>query len=416
MRVPFVKSPLVAFVTALALALSIAAIAPRSSRAAGGDSWPQFQYGPTHTGFNPAEHILTVDNVGGLSLAWHQPVGAPIEGTPLGQPLYGTPIVSGGRVFALGFYGGLFAYRESDGRGLWSASLGVPASSITPVVYGTRVIAAGGQWDKGGTVAAFGVGSGRRAWSTHLPDTVDLSSPVLYGGNVYVGAGGTLYALSARTGKILWTRFLHGDTMNQNGLTGPVAVSGDGAYVVAATGDGGLYAVARASGQIAWSTTLGGGIYRGGVAISGGIGYVANGAESSEGGGFQLYAFEVGSGDVLWHQECGDDVHVTPSVGYGMVFVGAINGTLHAIDAQTGEVRWVVYVPGEVWASDALANGVLYAGTESALLALDPSTGRELFRAVVASGYAAMSSPAVTGGRVFVGTGEGEVLVFGLPQ
>ena len=129
-----------------------------------------------------------------------------------------------------------------------------------------------------------------------------------------------------------------------------------------------------------------------------------------------LYAFRISTGRVLWKQDCGDDVHVTPTVGNGVVYNGAINGTMHAIDARTGAVRWVAEVPGEVWSSAALGNGVLYAGTESALLALNAATGQELFRAVIGSGYANMSSPAVTGGRVYVGSGEGDVRVFGLPD
>jgi outer membrane protein assembly factor BamB len=157
---------------------------------------------------------------------------------------------------------------------------------------------------------------------------------------------------------------------------------------------------------VAWSTKLGGGVWRGGAAISDGIGYVANGDQGSEGGGFRLYAFEVSTGRVLWSQECGDDVHVTPTVGNGLVYIGAINGTMHAIDVRTGAVRWVVDVPGEVWSSAALANGVLYAGTEAAIVALDADTGQELFQATIGHGWANMSSPAVAGGHVHL---------FGLP-
>jgi len=392
----------------LVLALFAGAIIPSSALAS--DSWPQFQYGPTHSGFNPREETLNNGNVGGLAVQWEQSLG-------LEQPVYGTPVVSGGRVFAAGYYGALFAFRARDGQVLWTADLGLPMNVNTPLVFGGLVIVAGGQWDKGGIVAAYDVSTGQRRWTRLLPDDVFLSSPVLYrgyGGRLYLGAAGTLYSLSPSSGRILWSRFLHGDS--ETGITGPVAVSARGRYVIAATGDGYLYGVSGSSGKVAWSRKLGGGVWRGGAAISKGIGYVANGDQSAEGGGFRLWAFQASSGRVLWSQECGDDVHVTPTVGNGLAYIGAINGTMHAIDARSGAVRWVVDVGGEVWSSAALANGVLYAGTESAVVALDADTGEELYRAVVGSGYANMSSPAVTGGHLYSGSGEGNVFVFGLPD
>jgi outer membrane protein assembly factor BamB len=383
-------------------------IIPGSALAAG--TWLQFQYGPTHSGFNPLEETLNEGNVGALSLQWLQSLGQ----QPGDQPVYGTPVVSGGRVFAAGYYGALFALRARDGHVLWTADLGLPMTVDTPVVYGSLVIVAGGEGDKGGIVAAFDARSGQRRWTTLVPDGVGVSFPVLYSGKLYVGAAGTLYSLSATTGAILWSRFLHGDS--ESGISGPVAVSAGGLYVVAATSDGYLYGVSGSSGQVAWSRKLGGGVWRGGTAIWKGIGYIANGTQSAEGGALRLYAFQVSNGRVLWSQDCGDDVHVTPTVGDGLVFIGTIDETMHAIDARSGAVRWVVDVPGEVWSSAALASGVLYAGTERAVVALDADTGEELFQATIGSGWANMSSPAVTGGHVYVGSGEGDVRVFGVPD
>ena len=393
--------------TSLAIVLLTTAaglISPGPALAVITDSWSQFQYGPSHSGFNPGETILNRGNVPGLAEQWSQ---------ALGQPVYGTPIPAGDRVIVAAWDGSLTALDRGDGHVLWSADLGVPMPVTTPAIFGGTAIVAGGQWDLGGTVAAYDIQTGQQRWTTHLAESVEVSFPVLFRGNAYLGAAGTLYSLSATTGEILWSRALTGDI---DGITGPVAVSENGRYVIAADGIGDLFGVSRASGKVAWTTKLGHGIWRGGAALSGSTGYIANGDESAEGGGVSLYAFRISTGRVLWKQDCGDDVHVTPTVGNGVVYNGAINGTMHAIDARTGAVRWVAEVPGEVWSSAALGNGVLYAGTESALLALNAATGQELFRAVIGSGYANMSSPAVTGGRVYVGSGEGDVRVFGLPD
>lgn len=378
------------------------ATCPSSAQAAASDSWPQFQYGPTHSGFNPRETTLSSENVAGLSTAWVQ---------PLGQPVYTTPVPHGDYVFVAGFYGTFSAYARSDGREVWTTDFGLPMTTATPLVYGSLVIAAGGDWGTGGMVAAYDLRTGQRRWATPVPSGVDVSFPVLYGGRLYMGAEGSVYALSAATGEILWSRFLRGGWYS--GISGPVAVSEGGQYVVAATADGYLYGVGRAGGEIAWSTKLGNGVWGGGAAISRGVGYIAN-SDPSGGYGFRLYAFEVGTGRVLWDQECGDDVHVTPTVGDGVVYVGAINGTMHAFDAGTGAVRWVADYLGEVWSSPALANGVLYAGTEYGVVVLDADTGQELWRRDVTEGFMNMSSPAVAQGQLYMGSGEGNVWVFGL--
>ena len=61
-----------------------------------------------------------------------------------------------------------------------------------------------------------------------------------------------------------------------------------------------------------------------------------------------------------------------------------------------------------------MANGVVYAGTDAGLVAYSAATGAPLFSTQVSQGFANMSSPAVVDGRVYSGSGQGTIMVFGL--
>ncbi len=183
-----------------------------------------------------------------------------------------------------------------------------------------------------------------------------------------------MYALSAATGHVRWTRNLASE------IDGPVAVSAGQAYVYAAGLDGMVYGLSSTSGKVVWQVQAGGGIFSGGPAVKYGIVYVAQGRSGAEGGGFQTVAMQATDGLILWRSDSGDDVHVTPSVGGDATYLGAIDGTLTSLDAHTGALRWIADLGAETWSSAALANGVVFIDTESRFYALRASTGAVLYR------------------------------------
>ena len=128
-----------------------------------------------------------------------------------------------------------------------------------------------------------------------------------------------------------------------------MAVSGGGEYVVVWANDGHVYALAANTGKIHWDVNAGGGIDHGGPAIYSGIVYVPEGLAGAEGGGFDICALQVSDGRVLWRSYAGDDVHVTPAAGKGMVVIGSIDEGLLALNSQTGELLWTTPYEGEVW-------------------------------------------------------------------
>jgi len=95
-----------------------------------------------------------------------------------------------------------------------------------------------------------------------------------------------------------------------------------------------------------------------------------------------LYALNANTGALLWSYQVGGWVG-TPAVVNGVVYVGGLD-YVDALDASTGALLWQVFVPNnDYWFSSrvAVANGVVYAGTEyQGLLALDASTGALLWQ------------------------------------
>jgi eukaryotic-like serine/threonine-protein kinase len=373
--------------------LGLTSVADAAGLTLNTSGWAQFHGSWTRSGLNTHESTLSASTISRLGILWDRDFGINDQGGP---------VVSNGRAFFAGWTGTLVAVRASDGHKLWSRDVGSQMIGSSPAVWESSVIVVSGTF-AGSRVSAYDAATGNPRWSTAVPSEIAMSSPLLIGDRVIVaGQDGQVTCLSAATGAVRWKAFT--TTMPDTGITGPMAASTSGSLIFAAGLDGTLYALRTSDGSHAWTTEVGGGIYRGGPAVSGSIVYVPSGVQTSEGGGFAIVAVSVSSGQILWKGLVGDDVHTTPAVGAGIVVVGAIDGSINALDAKTGAARWTASLGGEVWSSPAIANGLVILTTETSLFALRASNGEVLFeRLLDTEGNAAMSSPAVVNGRVFIG-------------
>ena len=78
---------------------------------------------------------------------------------------------------------------------------------------------------------------------------------------------------------------------------------------------------------------------------------------------------------LLWAFQAGDMIESTATVVDGTVYVGALDGFLYAIDAQTGEKRWTYQANGTIKASPSIHDGVIYIGDgEGVFHAVDINT------------------------------------------
>lgn len=122
--------------------------------------------------------------------------------------------------------------------------------------------------------------------------------------------------------------------------------------------------------------------------------------------------------EVLWKFKTGESEGSSPVVSDGVVYVAGSDWNLHALDAHTGQERWKFPAYYGVTSSPAVADGLVYFGTaDGYLYALDAASGQEKWKfqvnrpielnPVSSDSYTIESSPAVAGGVVYFGTGDG---------
>jgi eukaryotic-like serine/threonine-protein kinase len=137
-------------------------------------------------------------------------------------------------------------------------------------------------------------------------------------------------------------------------------------------------------------------------------------------------------GGVKWKFAAGGAIVTSPSIVDGVVYIGAMDGHLYAIDEQTGKEKWNFKSRMPIASSPAIAEGAVYfVSSAGSLAALDASTGKpkwvfpmeyeRKFEAKNLHGYPSAtqtiadaydlftSSPAVANGKVFFGSGDSNV-------
>ncbi|MFG1625920.1 PQQ-binding-like beta-propeller repeat protein [Kribbella sp. NPDC049227] len=125
----------------------------------------------------------------------------------------------------------------------------------------------------------------------------------------------------------------------------------------------------------------------------------------------RLHALDAATGQQLWAKPdsalTGDWTFTSPAIGNGVVYLG-INrpaAEIWAFDAVTGATRWRTGASvSNINGSPVVAGGVVYAATtEDQVLALDAATGARIWDAKPNGGRGSgfYSSPTVAGGKVF---------------
>ncbi|MFN8345975.1 MAG: PQQ-binding-like beta-propeller repeat protein [Spirosomataceae bacterium] len=216
-------------------------------------------------------------------------------------------------------------------------------------------------------------------------------------GTVYIGSvDGNLYAVDALTGAKKW-QFATGDAV----LGTPTVVNG---VVFFASWDKKLYALDAETGAKKWESNPATVALLQPFAapmVSNGMLYY--------GGEHYLYALDAATGAKKWEFR-NDEVYpwqASPTVVNGIVYAsirGSSGGKsgLHALDAATGTLKWHQPGIGISESSPAIADGILYAGSEyNGFMAFDAQTGTVKW--TFDSGWITNSSPAVANGIVYVG-------------
>jgi outer membrane protein assembly factor BamB len=118
----------------------------------------------------------------------------------------------------------------------------------------------------------------------------------------------------------------------------------------------------------------------------------------------------VRSLQLKWIYNTGSSVFSSPALANGVVYIGSDDSNIYALDADTGAKLWSYATGGEADTSPAVENGIVYAGGgdygtgTNTVYAVDASTGVLLWTYVTGNGV--WSSPAVANGTVYIGSND----------
>lgn len=137
-----------------------------------------------------------------------------------------------------------------------------------------------------------------------------------------------------------------------------------------------------------------------------------------------LHALDARTGRERWRFATGGRLRGRPTVVSSALYLPSDDGWLYRLDARHGRLRWKVRIlpdsvvrlpitqPGSKYdfysSAVTVAGGALFVGTHAGrVLALDPLRGETLWEA--GTGGSVLAAPGVEDGRVFVGSFDGRV-------
>ena len=401
--------------TSVIRALAVAALLIASSVATFGSQAVAYQIDPAHTGSQsdgPTPPLVQ---------RWSRELGTSIS-------TISYPLIAEGKVFVLVDNGidygtNLYALDAATGATVWGPFQDKFANySFAGLAYEAgRVFVL--NFD--GFLRAFNAASGAIIWETYLggeyPDHRKLwsftSPPTVVDGTVYVtgaGFGAEMLAVSAQDGSLKWFTAVNG------GEHSSPAVSASAVYVSFA--GAATTALSPTTGQLLWQfRTAGGGggrtavlfnnrlyvrdlVFRGFIildastgaqlgtfdvghigptpptpAFSGSMGYFGYFANNIQG----LKALDTATLATKWLFNGDSSINTSPIVVNGYVYVASYNGTLYALDAQTGASVWTTNLGANMLGPDesnaemltgfAAADGMLVVPAGNRLIAFQSS-------------------------------------------
>lgn len=391
--------------------------------------WPTFGADAGNSGYAPNATGPT----GSVDVGWRFDGGTPT--------LNASPILVDDTVYtgASGDPGGIFAIHAATGEQQWGIEPDGYVTSAPAIVDGTLYV---GTW--AGTFYALDTSDGSEVWSTSFEHRFGEASPTVVDDTVYVATYGyaplvvsgeddeetfeapAVIALSASSGEERWR---YDDFGERDSLHSSPAADADHVYI--GGDDDTLYALTRHDGSVAWRRDVAGHSDPDPAVVDGTV-YYASLHDGDDTPG-RLWALEAASGETRWTYDVGDiSLRTSPAVTEDTVYLAgstttgcpavggrdsectsSASGTLYAIDRATGEERWTAPIEPDTRSSPAVAGGVVYVGCGNGISAVS-TDGETAWRVDFRESSErddpyVDSSPAVGDGRAFVGCSDGHL-------
>jgi outer membrane protein assembly factor BamB len=278
---------------------------------------------------------------------------------------------------------------------LWTFEAGDSIESSAAIVGGTVFVAS-----QKAELVALNLANGAVYWRYHVDSPFGESSPAYSNGVVYIGdLGGWLSAVNATDGKKIWA-FKAGSEIKSS----PVVV---GDRVLIGSYDQNLYCVSTKNGSLIWKVRTNGPVHAT-PSIADGLAFIA--------GCDELFrAIRISDGKEVFNVSSDAYTGASPALRGGAAFYGTFNNEVLMVNLKDHQIVWRYQHPQRkfpFYSSAAVtADRIVVGGRDKIVHGLS-TNGKAAW--TFATQARVESSPAIAGGRVFVGSNDGRFYVLNL--
>lgn len=352
-------------------------------------------------------------------------------------PFSSSPTIASGTLYVGDNMGGVYALDPSTGKTLWRARLSNPVMSA-PIVYKDVVIV--GEGDENSpqgsspshpirvgkppsALVAFDRKNGAMHWRIPLRGSGMPTPAIIDGILVHHNGAGEVLGVRPETGAVIYQHNLH----SVASMVAALPVSG-GRFATSGIESNSVWLLNAKDGAVVWRADF--------SPVASGIGdcpavsddkrlycnYVMPPSTSlpvqtERQAVLRAYAIDLQSGKRVWDVQLDKGVlpkrneASIPLLANGMLYVGSsVQSTMHALDPQTGAVKWVQSTRGSVKGGVVEVGGVIYFGDLGGYLwALDAKTGKVIGDKNTGTPFN-VGSPLVVGQTLVIGSRGGTLV------
>lgn len=311
-----------------------------------------------------------------------------------GDSIESSAAIVGGTVFVGSQKGELVALSLENGSVYWKFSTGAPIGESSPA-YSNGVVYIG---DLNGWLNALNASDGRKLWAFKTNGEIK-SSPVAVGDQVLIGSYDEhLYSLSARTGALKWKFKTNGPVHSTPGIANGMA------FIAGC--DELFRAIRLEDGKEVFNVSSG--------AYTGASPALRDGSAFYGTFDNEVLGVNLAQKQIVWryeHPQRKFPFYSSAAVTRDRVVIGGRDKMVHGL-TLSGQMVWTFTTRARVESSPAIAGGRVFVGSnDGRFYVLGLSDGAKLWE--FDAGAPLSASPAIANGRIVIGSQDGRLYCFG---